>query len=136
MLGIYTQTSGHNCCLWIGITQRDANQRGRYREFKWMRSNRDIASTNQYWSNRYVPNPNGPEACGNFDLNGGSSRFHDLYCMQVLRFICWGVKSTMITMITIEFFHFEVNSNLSNYWKIKVSKSMNWHYLQVVIGHR
>ena len=39
--GFY-DANGH---LWIGIVQRDPNQRGKYRNYKWARSNENVPST-------------------------------------------------------------------------------------------
>ena len=49
--------------------------------------------------------------------------------------IGWAGRGQKIVKL-LEFFHFEVNSNLSNYWKAKVITSMTLHYLPEVMGHR
>ena len=83
----YGQQSGSNRYIWIGIAQRDVNQRGVHRDFKWVKSNEDIPSTSEYWENRVIPQSN-LEACGMFDLNGPNSKFHDSICSSPFKVIC------------------------------------------------
>ena len=63
--------------IWLGIVQRDPLAVGRWRNYKWKRSDVNVPSTLKVWENRYVPTEDHPEACGYFIASSINSRFHD-----------------------------------------------------------
>ena len=76
--------------LWLGITQRDLQQRGAERDFKFYKSFVDVPSINDYWSNRYLPpEADQSEACGYIWPSDYNSKFHDKRCEKANQgFIC------------------------------------------------
>ena len=74
--------------VWLGAVQRDPLAVGRWRHYKWKRSNVDIPSTGEMWHNRYVPTDSYPEACGQLIPNSFNSRLHDESCYDQVLFIC------------------------------------------------
>ena len=74
--------------LWLGIIQLDINAVGRFRHYKWERSNVDIPSAGEYWANRYVPAENHPISCGYFKMPGNDARLFDGSCAGRIGLIC------------------------------------------------
>ena len=76
--------------LWLGIIQRDLQQRGTERDFKFYKSGIDIPSANEYWPNRYLPEwAEQSEGCGYIWPPDNTSRFHDKRCENANQgFIC------------------------------------------------
>ena len=86
--------------LWLGIIQRDLQQRGGMRDFKFYISAIEVPSTNEYWSNRYLPeNAIHSEGCGYIVPSDNNSKFHDKRCENNNNgFICewWATTLTLL----------------------------------------
>ena len=76
--------------LWLRIIQKDSQQRGEYRDFKFYKSGIYVPSKDDYWSNRYLPaNAEHSEGCGYFVPSDVNSKFHDKRCENInYGFIC------------------------------------------------
>ena len=73
---------------WVGIVQRDPNELGQFRQYKWLRSDVEVPNTTHYWWNRYLPSSSYPEACGHVHLGKDNSEFHDNDCAVGAGLIC------------------------------------------------
>ena len=74
--------------VWLGVVQLDPLAVGKFRHYKWKRSNMSIPNTGMVWGNRYVPTVSYPEACGHFIHDLSDSRLYDHSCSSNIWFIC------------------------------------------------
>ena len=74
--------------VWLGAVQRDPLAVGKWRNYKWKTSNKDIPSTSMVWANRYLPTDSNPEACGQLIPKWFDSRLQDESCHYHAWFIC------------------------------------------------
>ena len=72
----------------MGIVQRDPNQLGNVRDYKWYRSGVDIPGTKEYWKGRSVSDENRPDACGYIYPDGDVPTLYDRFCSKKLGLLC------------------------------------------------
>lgn len=74
--------------LWVGVVQRNPNQTGHRRDYKWLRSGVNILSSSEIWRSRYVSGEGATTACAVLRTQDQQSKLNDVYCTKLRGFIC------------------------------------------------